>query len=131
MPISLNLLNIALMHNTVTKFDQKIKLVYYLVYQNKQILHLQGFWPKTVYHKCFGIQFKTVYLQGPCSSRPCISRPCCNRVSRRRSITSIGDNRFLLNYSCTKHSIYIQTVSSYLIMFASLNMHTTPNFYPD
>ena len=38
---------------------------------------LQGFWPKTVYLKCFGIQLKTVYLQGPCSSRPCISRPCC------------------------------------------------------
>ena len=42
-------------------------------------MHLQGFWPKTVYLKCFGIQLKTVYLQGPCSSRPCISRPCCTR----------------------------------------------------
>ena len=35
-----------------------------------------------------------------------------NRVSRRWSITNIGDNRFLLNYSCTKHSIYNQTVRS-------------------
>ena len=40
-------------------------------------MHLQGFWPKTVYLKCFGNQLKTVYLQGPHSSRPCISRPCC------------------------------------------------------
>ena len=40
-------------------------------------VHLQGFWSKTVYLKCFGIQLKTVYLQGPCSSRPCISRPGC------------------------------------------------------
>ena len=40
-------------------------------------MHLQGFWPRTVYLKCFGNQLKTVYLQGPCSSRPCISRPCC------------------------------------------------------
>jgi hypothetical protein len=28
-------------------------------------VHLQGFWPKTVYLKCFGTQLKTVYLQGP------------------------------------------------------------------
>ena len=32
--ISLCLLNSALMHNTVTKFDQKFKLVYYLTHQN-------------------------------------------------------------------------------------------------
>ena len=43
----------------------------------KKTVHLQGFWPKTVHLKCFGIQLKTVYLQGPCSSRPCILRPCC------------------------------------------------------
>ena len=30
-----------------------------------------------MYLKCFGNQLKTVYLQGPHSSRPCISRPCC------------------------------------------------------
>ena len=40
-------------------------------------MYLQGFWPKSVYLKCFGNQLKTMYLQGPCSSRPCISRPCC------------------------------------------------------
>ena len=40
-------------------------------------MDLQGFWPKTMYLKCFGIQLETVYLQGPCSSRPCILRPCC------------------------------------------------------
>ena len=33
-------------------------------------MHLQGFWPKSVYLKCFGNQLKTVYLQGPHSSRP-------------------------------------------------------------
>ena len=44
----------------------------------QKTVHLQGFWPKTVYLKCFGNQLKTVYLQGPRSSRPCISRPCCN-----------------------------------------------------
>ena len=38
---------------------------------------LQCFWPKSVYLKCFGIQLKTVYLQGPHSSRQCISSPCC------------------------------------------------------
>ena len=43
----------------------------------KKPMHLQGFLPKTVYLKCFGIQLKTVYLQGPHSLRPCISRPCC------------------------------------------------------
>ena len=40
-------------------------------------MYLQGFWPKSVYLKCFGNQLKTVYLQGPHSLRPCISRPCC------------------------------------------------------
>ena len=53
-------------------------------YFELKTVHLQGFWPKTVYLKCFGIQLKTVYLQGPHSSRPCILRPCCNQ----RKITS-------------------------------------------
>ena len=51
----------------------------------KKTVHLQGFWPKTVYLKCFGNQLKTVYLQGPHSLRPCISRPCCNIKSRKKS----------------------------------------------
>ena len=59
---------------TVTlRYTEALKLHCFL----KKTVHLQGFWPKTVYLKCFGIQLKTVYLQGPCSSRPCISRPCC------------------------------------------------------
>ena len=33
-------------------------------------MYLQGFWPKSVYLKCFGNQLKTVYPQGPHSSRP-------------------------------------------------------------
>ena len=45
--------------------------------KKSKTVYLQGFWPKSVYLKCFGNQLKTVYLQGPCSSRPCISRPCC------------------------------------------------------
>ena len=45
--------------------------------KNKKTVHLQGFWPKSVYLKRFGTQLKTVYLQGPHSLRPCISRPCC------------------------------------------------------
>ena len=40
-------------------------------------VHLHCFWPKTVYLKCFGIQLKNMYLQGPRSLRPCIWRPCC------------------------------------------------------
>ena len=44
---------------------------------NKKNVHLQGFWPKSVYLKCFGNKLKTVYLQGLHSLRPCISRPCC------------------------------------------------------
>ena len=43
---------------------------------NFQKLHLQGR-SKSAYLKCFGNQFKTVYLQGPQTSRPRISRPCC------------------------------------------------------
>ena len=53
-------------------------------------VHLQGFWQKTVYLKCFGIQFKTVHLQGPHSSRPCISRPCCIFFIWGRSSNLIG-----------------------------------------
>ena len=48
-----------------------------LLLSKLKTVHLQGFLSKTVYLKCFGNQLKTVYLQGPCSSRPCISRPCC------------------------------------------------------
>ena len=59
---------------TVTlRYTEALKLHCFL----KKTVHLQGFWPKTVYLKCFGNQLKTVYLQGPHSSRPCISRPCC------------------------------------------------------
>ena len=71
------------------------RIPYYLEHQNKKpcifkaftknrvskTVHLQGFWPKTVYLKCFGNQLKTVYLQGPHSSRPRISRPCCIHLS--------------------------------------------------
>ena len=32
---------------------------------------------KSGYLKCFWNQFKTVYLQGPCTQRSRISRPCC------------------------------------------------------
>ena len=45
--------------------------------KKSKTVYLQGFWPKSVYLKCFGNQLKTVYLQGPHSLRPCISRPCC------------------------------------------------------
>ena len=59
---------------TVTlRYTEALKLHCFL----KKTVHLQGFWPKTVYLKCFGNQLKTVYLQGPHSLRPCISRPCC------------------------------------------------------
>ena len=47
---------------------------------NKKNVFLQGFWPKSVYLKCFGNQLYTVYLQGLHSSRPCISRPCYNLI---------------------------------------------------
>jgi hypothetical protein len=47
------------------------------VFFKSKTVYLQGFWPKSVYLKCFGIQLKTVYLRGPHFSRPCISRPCC------------------------------------------------------
>ena len=50
--------------------------------KKSKTVYLQGFWPKSVYLKCFGNQLKTVYLQGPHSSRPCISRPCCTTNKR-------------------------------------------------
>ena len=53
--------------------------------KNSKTVYLQGFWPKSVYLKCFGNQLKTVYLQGPHSSRPCISRPCCSLFGRQNS----------------------------------------------
>ena len=33
--------------------------------KKSKTLYLQGFWPKSVYLKCFGNQLKTVYLYGP------------------------------------------------------------------
>ena len=33
--------------------------------KKSKTVYLQGFWPKSVYLKCFGNQLKTVYLQGP------------------------------------------------------------------
>ena len=47
------------------------------VFFKSKTVYLQGFWPKSVYLKCFGIQLKTVYLRGPHFSRPRFSRPCC------------------------------------------------------
>ena len=39
-------------------------------------MYLQGFWPKSVFLKCFGNQLKTMNLQGLHSLRPHILRPC-------------------------------------------------------
>ena len=59
-----------------------------MFFESKTV-YLQGFWPKSVYLKWFGIQLKTVYLRGPHSSRPCISRPCCILKSRVVYLTSL------------------------------------------
>ena len=70
----------------MTFFPKKWKTVY-----------LQGFWPKSMYLKCFGNQLKTVYLQGPHCSRPCISRPCCTlKLHTLANIFQIKVNSFLL-----------------------------------
>ena len=71
-------------HNWLcTSYSMKVKMKIKAVY-------LQGFWPKTVYLKCFGIQLKTVYLRGPCSLRPCISRPCCNTQKKSLPARLLG-----------------------------------------
>ena len=74
----------------------KLKTVHLQGFWSKTV-HLQGFWPKTVYLKFFEIQLKTLYLQGPCSSRPCISRPCCT------------SGHFLVNYVNIFHKTEVQT----------------------
>ena len=56
--------------------------------KKSKTVYLQGFWPKSVYLKCFVNQLKTVYLQGPCFSRPCISRPCCTYFVQNKRLMS-------------------------------------------
>ena len=73
--------------------------------KKSKTVYLQGFWPKSVYLKCFGNQLKTVHLQGPHSSRPCISRPCC--ISKRaheisKILFSLGLKKFLACLECVK-----------------------------
>ena len=86
-PLSLTWLRTINSKVTVTlRFTEALMLHCFL----KKTVHLQGFWPKTVYLKCFGIQLKTVYLQGPCSSRPCISRPCCNLILSKIYISNLS-----------------------------------------
>ena len=67
----------------------KMKVHIFFTKKSKTV-YLQGFWPKSVYLKCFGNQLKTVHLQGPHSSRPCISRPCCTYCNAENSATPTG-----------------------------------------
>ena len=64
-------------------------------------------WPKSVCLKCFGNQLKTVYLQGPHSSRPCISRPCCNLRKQRKTKTR-SSKRPLYYQNCLRIFAHFQ-----------------------
>ena len=52
-------------------YIQQNEWAYFFYQKIEKTVYLQGFWPKSVYLKCFGIQLKTMYLQGPQSLRPC------------------------------------------------------------
>ena len=63
------------------RYSTKLMGLIFFTKKSKAV-YLQGFWPKSVYLKCFWNQLKTVYLQGPHSSRPCCTNTMIKSVQK-------------------------------------------------
>ena len=68
--------------------------------KESKTMYLQGFWPKSLYLKCFGNQLKTVYLQRPHSSRPCCTLILVHACNAMRKIKKSRFLRFYVLFIC-------------------------------